>query len=172
MIRRSNILRSLRSRRASLGRFVWILFALASVSASAAPCFAMSVASTPVEHHHASHTGSALGHDHAKAAHDHAFTEQPAEQSPHSPCAHCPLSVAISADAPSSSHALCSAGDDTSDGSKTGAPLQLFKHVLWAVRVELPPAYLGPSTAWERHLAVDKTAQSVALNLRNCVFLI
>jgi hypothetical protein len=74
--------------------------------------------------------------------------------------------------ASSSSHALCSAVDDTSDGSKSSTQLPLFKHVAWVVRIELPTAYLQPSTAWERHLAVDETAQSVALNLLNCVFLI
>jgi hypothetical protein len=172
MTERSNILRHLRRRRASLGRLVWGLFAFASVSAGAAPCFAMSVAAAPVEHHHAPRTSAPPGHDHAhSAAHDHAVAEPPGEHSPSSPCPHCPLSVAM-ADASSSSHSLCSAADDASDGGKPSVSLPLFKHVAWVTRVELSPPALEPSTAWIRHLAVDETAHSVALNLRHCVFLI
>ena len=172
MIRRSTILRNLRARRASLGRFVWVLFAFASVSAGAAPCFAMSVAAAPFEHQ-ASHTGAAAGHDHAHpAAHDYAVSEQPAEQSPKSSCPHCPLSVAMSADASSSSHSLCSAGEDTLDAGKLSVSVPVFKYIAWTVRVELAPADLRPSTAWTKHLAVDETLSTVALNLRHCVFLI
>ena len=47
MRRSSNILRILRRRRAGLGRFVVGLFAFASVSLQAAPCFAMATSAAP-----------------------------------------------------------------------------------------------------------------------------
>jgi hypothetical protein len=171
MVRRGNILTSLRRRRASLGRFVFALFAFASASAGAAPCFAMEGSAEAIAPHE-SPAHVSPNHDHAHAAvHDRSMSVENGDRAPDA-CPHCPLLMGVSGDTSTSSHAFCSATDDLVDSGKTSVPLPLFKHVLSAAVIQIVPDRSQPSCAWTKHIRVDATAPSVALNLRHCVFLI
>jgi hypothetical protein len=159
----------LRRRRATLGRVVLTLFALASFGAGAAPCFAMVASAAPVAQHHDSHAaGSSHDHQHAPA-HEHGPSSGDVERAP-TPCPHCPLAVSMSGYAPSA-HSWCSASDDAADG-KSVTTLPPFKHAPLAIVVELLPVDPGPSISSPRQPPPEVAAPSVALNLRHCTFLI
>jgi len=171
MIGRTNILGSLRRRRATLGRFVCLLFAFATVSAGAAPCFAMGVPSEAVGQQDV-HSHSSAHHDHAQSGtHEHTTSVDHGDHGP-SPCPHCPLSIGMSDAASTSSHAYCAAGDDVADSGKASVSLPLFKHLLAVAVIQVDPVRSQPSSAWGKQLPVDASSPSVALNLRHCVFLI
>ena len=172
MIGRTNILRSLRRRTATLGRFVCLLFAFATVSAAGAPCFAMGVSSNAVAQHdeHAHHVSASQDRTQA-SLHDHATSMGDADLAP-SPCPHCPLSTTMAADTSTGSHAYCSAADEAADSGKSGVSLPLFKYILSVAVSQSAPVHSRPSSAWSKQLPVDATYASVALNLRHCVFLI
>lgn len=169
MTRSGNILRRLRRRRASTGRLVLILFAFATASAGAAPCFAMSAPDAVVHEgsgpaaviHDHSHGG---GHDHAAAGDEH--------QKPHSPCPHCPMGAGAHGNASSGSHAFCSAGDHASDGAKPTWSPPALKDVLSTALIQILPEYRPPRFASALQPRSDAAFPSVALNLRHCVLLI
>lgn len=174
MIRRINILASLRRRRATLGRLVCLLFAFATITAGAAPCFAMAASPESVADPGVSHHEMAGHHDHSHAlagAHDHTMSSGETDHGS-KPCPHCPLSSSMAGEGSLGSHALCSAGDDVADSGKTPVSVPVFKHLLSAPIVHLPAFHSHPSHAWTKQLAVAATGQVVALNLRHCVFLI
>ena len=170
MKRSGNILRSLRRRRASMGRLVLILFAFAAASAGAAPCFAMAATDGAVHQDNAPAPVTAHADSHA-AGHDHAATGDH-HQKPHSPCPHCPMGAAASANASSGSHAFCSAGDDASDGAKPTWSPPALKDVLSTALIQLLPQYRPPRFASALQPRSDAALPSVALNLRHCVLLI
>ncbi len=171
---RTSILGILRRRRASVGRFVLVWFALAAASVGAAPCFAMMVSAGPAAHHdaamhHASQPASAAHHhgdDHSAPT---AQLESPAQPSS---CAHCPLAMAMAGHDSTASHSFCSAADDVSDAGKPSVPTTAFKLVLSVPIVELLPFDPGPSLARDRQRPRDADVTSIAINLRHCVFLI
>ena len=171
----SDTFRVLRRRRADLGRFVLLLFALASASAGAAPCLAMA-SGAPTAHHSDAHIASLAAepvHDHSHAVHQEHSTP-PADQTDgsHGPCSHCPPSVAMDGAASSASHAFCSATDDVSDAAKPTWSPPAFKHVLATALIQLLPADSRPSLALAQQPPPEAAPPSVALNLRHCVFLI
>ena len=173
----TNTFRILRRHRAGLGRLVLALFALASASAGAAPCLTMAAPDATAAHHsdaHVAPTGtSAAAHDHSHAVeHDHSTPAADQDAGSHGPCTHCPLSVGMTANASSGSHALCSATDHASDGAKLGWSPPVFKHVLATAVIELPPIEPRPSLALAQQPRPEVPCPSVALNLRHCVFLI
>jgi hypothetical protein len=171
MVGRINILASLRRRRATLGRLFCLLFALATVSAGAAPCFAMGVPSQAIADQDA-HAHSSANHEHTQVvAHDHATSVDAGDRA-HSPCPHCPLSTGRSESVSTSSHAYCSATDDLADSGKTSPSLPPFKHLLSVALIDVDPVRSQPRYGWSRRLPVDSAFPSVALNLRHCVFLI
>ena len=172
LMRRSiDILGRLRRRRATWGRVVLALFALAAFSAGAAPCFAMAASSTPVVQHHGAHSAGAPTHAHTHgAAHEHGTPSAEVEHAP-TPCPHCPLTVALAGSA-TSAHSFCSAADDASDGSNAVTTLPVLKHVPLAAVVEILPVNRNPSPSSPRQPPTEVAAPSVALNLRHCVFLI
>jgi hypothetical protein len=168
----TELLGRLRRRRATLGRSVLVLFALASFSAGAAPCFAMAASTAPVVQHHVSHQGGAPSHAHSPAAsHEHGAPLDRGGEPVPSPCPHCPLTAAPSSNA-ASAHSFCSAGDDVADSGKSVTTLPSFKHVLLAAVVELLPVDREPRFSPPRRPPTEVAAPSVALNLRHCVFLI
>ena len=172
----SNTFRVLRRRRADLGRFVLVLFALASASVGAAPCLAMA-SGAPSAHHSDAHTASVATeavHDHSQAVHHENHSTPPANQTDgsHGPCSHCPPSVAMNGAASSASHAFCSATDDGSDAAKPSWSPPAFKHVLSTALIQLLPAHSRPSLASAQQHPPEAAPPSVALNLRHCVFLI
>ena len=200
MSQRTSVLGILRRRRAGVGRFVLAWFVLASASASAAPCFAMALSSTPAAsaaastHHDNGAAHAMTGHDHAhavthdhsaahdhspahvhSAAHDHSPRSEPANPSPShgptSPCMHCPLSVAMVAGS-TNSHAFCSAADDVAESGKSSAPPLAFKAILSPLIVVLVPVECGPGLPGGKQVQSNAAATSVRLNLRHCVFLI
>ena len=167
----TNIFGRLRRHRASVGRSVWVLFALASLSAGAAPCFAMTGSSGPIAQHDGTHAVAASSHDHSRAAgHEHGTSTDPSERSPSS-CPHCPLAVVMSGQA-TSAHSLCSAADDASDGGSPSASPAPFKHVASTATVELLPVDREPRQASRKPPPVEARAPSLALNLLHCVLLI
>jgi hypothetical protein len=165
----TELLGKLRRRRATLGRSVLVLFALASFSAGAAPCFAMAASTAPDVQHHAAHQAGAPSHAHPPAAsHEHGA---PAHRGEHAPCPHCPLTTAPASSA-ASAHSFCSAGDDAADSAKSVTTLPSFKHASLAAVVELLPVDREPRSPPPRQPPTEVAAPSVALNLRHCVFLI
>jgi hypothetical protein len=157
-----------------LGRLVLMLFALATASAGAAPCFAMSAAAPASQQSH--EVASVAAHDHARvAAHEHAANYEPAaaggeHRQPHDPCPHCPLGAAANAE--SASHAHCAANDDASDAAKpTGSP-PASKHVFATAQLQLLPEYRPPRLRSALQASADAALSSIALNLRHCVLLI
>ena len=178
MTRPTDTVRILRRHRAGLGRFVLVLFALAAASASAAPCTPMAVPTAPGAHHSDARVApmgiSAAAHDHSHAVEpDHSTSAAAEDGGSHGPCSHCPLSVAMTANASSGSHALCSGNDHASDGAKPGGwSPPVFKHVLATALIELLPIEPRPRLAFAQQSRPEATSPSVALNLRHCVFLI
>jgi hypothetical protein len=173
----TNTLRILRRHRAGLGRFVLVLFALASAGAGAAPCLAMAAPAATAAHHSDAHSApmgtSAAAHDHSHAVeHDQSTPAADQDGGSHGPCTHCPLSVGMTANASSGSHALCSATDHASDGAKPGWSPPVLKHVLATALIELLPIEPRPRLAFAQQPRLEATSPSVALNLRHCVFLI
>lgn len=161
----------LRRRRASLGRIVLALFALASFSAGAAPCFAMAPSIAPLHESHESHLAGAPNHDHAHAVgHEHGTPSGEIEHAP-SPCPHCPL-VAVLAGSVAGSHSFCSAADGASDGGKSVTTLPAYKCASSAAVVEVFPPDREPSPSSPRQPPTEVASPSIALNLRHCVFLI
>jgi hypothetical protein len=163
-----------------------MLFALATASAGAAPCFAMSASAPALQH---SHESTSVGtHDHAitdeqaashldAATHDHAASHEPAgaaggEALQHAACPHCPLGAA--ANTGSASHALCAASDDASaaDGAKPVGSPPALKHVFATAQLQLLPEYRPPRARSALEAGADAASSSVALNLRHCVLLI
>ena len=182
MSRRTNILVSLRRRRASLGRFLCLVFAMASLSVGAAPCFAMAAPAGPDSRHdsHAqasSHTSGnhehshAVSHDRHAGAADHAMSMEGSSGVPGA-CPHCPLSVGMSSEASTGAHAFCSAGDDVADSGNSGAFPLLFKHAVSSAVIQVDLALSRPSRACNNQRPLDVSSSAVALNLRHCVFLI
>ena len=179
MTRPTNTFRILRRHRAGLGRFVLVLFALASASAGAAPCLAMAAPDATAAHHSDAHVAP-MGTGTSAAAHDHSHAVEPDHSTPaadqdggsHGPCSHCPPSVGMTANASSGSHALCSATDHASDGAKPGWSPPVFKDVLATALIELLPIEPRPPLAFAQLRPPEATSRSVALNLRHCVFLI
>lgn len=170
MNRRANVLRMLRRRSARVGRVVLAWFALATLGAGAAPCYAMAVAPS-VEH--AAHAQPAVGHDHSHTApHHHTAAVVTDSELPPTPCPHCPLSVGMSAGGTTGSHALCAAGDEVADGGNAPLAVPAFKHAAAVVVSELPPLDPGPSPASSQRRPSGAATTAVALNLRYCVFLI
>jgi hypothetical protein len=166
-----NIFRILRRRRASLGRFILVLFAFTAASAGAAPCFSMS-RSDASAHHDVNDVASVTSHEHSQAVrHDHSATANQPHGS-HSPCPHCPVGAAMSDDASSSSHAFCSASDDASDSTKPSWSPPTVKHLLSTGLIQLLPVDPRPKLRAARLPPPDTACSSVPLNLRNCVFLI
>jgi len=172
MSRSTDILGRLRRRRATWGRSLLALFAFASFSAGAAPCFAMAASTAPlVQQHHAARPAGAPSHTHSHAAaHDHGAPLAEAAHAP-SPCPHCPLTVALAGSTPSA-HSFCSAADEVADGGNSVTTLPAFKHVPLAAVVEILPAAQNLSPSSPRQPPREVAAPSVALNLRHCVFLI
>jgi hypothetical protein len=178
MTGRTSFIGTLRRRKASVGRVVLAWFVLATASFGAAPCFAMAV-SGPASAEHATsadrdHTGSHATASHDRMhAHDHsAGASEQHDQQPSTPCAHCPLSIAMAGAGSTSSHAFCSAVDDVSDAGKPGATPVALKTVLSLPIIELLPFDHGPSRARDKQRPRDAAAPSIALNLRHCVLLI
>jgi len=194
MNRRTPILARLRKHRFGLGRAALAVFAVASVAAGAAPCFAMAVAgpADPVADHAAQHgTDRSVQHgaDHSVAddtqaghvAHQHtrasatteAGTASPASHhnTPHH-CPHCPLAASMAGHESSNSHAFCSAVDATSDQVQPSASPAVLKHALLLATLEIPHALplRLPDAVITRTRAPRYAA--VAINLRHCVFLI
>jgi hypothetical protein len=172
MIGATNVLGRLRRRRASLGRFVVLLFGLATLSAGAAPCLAMGASAAPSTALHQSEHGDGASHAHLHAAppHQHSIASDEVDHAP-SPCSHCPLAAVLSGDA-KSVHAFCAAVDDVSDGGKPVAKLPPFKYASLAALVEALPIEGEPSPSSPRRPPAEAAAPSVALNLLHCVFLI
>ena len=177
---RTSFIGTLRRRKASVGRVVLAGFVLASASFGAAPCFAMAL-SAPVSAQHAAPADHDHGALHATASHDRSHApahDRPAgpseqhEHQPATPCAHCPLSIAMAGAGSTGSHAFCSAVDDVSDGGKPSPPPAASKTVLSLPIIELLPFDHGPSRALDKRRPRDAAAPSIALNLRHCVFLI
>jgi hypothetical protein len=170
MNRRTNVLRMLRRRSASVGRVVLAWFALATFGAGAAPCYAMTVGSPAT---HAAPAQAASGHQHSHSAmHDRAGPAVAGGELPSTACPHCPLSVGMASSTAASSHALCAAGDEVADGGKAPLPVPMFKHVAALVVGELPPLDPGPRPAWSQRRPSGAAGTAVALNLRYCVLLI
>lgn len=173
----STTFRVLRRRRADLGRFVLVLFALASASAGAAPCLAMTAQAAPGTQHSDSHTASmtadtAQQHSHGmQLQHEHSMPSADESGESHGPCAHCPPSVSMDGIGSPAQHAFCSASDDVSDAGKPNWSPPAFKHVLSMALVQFVPVGSRPSLA-SRQPAPQAAPPSVALNLRHCVFLI
>jgi hypothetical protein len=171
MIGRSNILASLRRRRETLGRLLCLLFAFATISAGAAPCFAMGVSSKASAQQEA-HAHPSADHEHRQVAnHDHTASIDHGDRA-HSPCPHCPLSTGMPKSGSTGSHAYCSATDDIADSGKAGVSAPAFKHLLSVAAIHVEPVRSQPSYGWSRQLPVNSAYPSVALNLRHCVFLI
>jgi hypothetical protein len=173
--RRTTVLAALRRQADRLGRVVVALFAVASLTIAGAPCLAMVSAGVAPEqraaaptHEHGHHGGHAGDHSSTHpAAHDDGSAQKPA---PH--CPHCPLAGAMPGHVPSSAHSFCSAADDLADQTSFVASPFLAKHILLVATFETPPPliYRPPPTGWHRPL--DFRGSAIALNLRNCVFLI
>jgi hypothetical protein len=180
----ATVLVRLRRHRARLGRFVLALFALASATASAGPCFSMAVAgdAAPAAHHDAAHAHEAsTAHAHAhhqradedtSGASSQPASPQPASSQSASHCPHCPLAASMPNHSAAESHALCSAVDDTSDFSQPSASALLLKHVVAGPLLEIPPANLFRPPGIARSHRFTPDGPSVALHLRHCVFLI
>jgi hypothetical protein len=172
----SNTFSVLRRRRAGLGRFVLVLFALASATAGAAPCLAMAVTDAAGAHDSDAHMASMVAekaHDQSHAV-EHRHSTPPADRDDgsHGPCSHCPPSVSMAGAASSASHAFCSASDDASDAAKPSWSPPAFKHVLSTALIQLLPVDFLPSLASAPQPPPEAAPPSVALNLRHCVFLI
>jgi hypothetical protein len=181
MRRRNNFLADLRRRADGLGRFVVALFALASLTISGAPCFAMAsagggaigsaaVAEAPADDHggHGHGYGYAGGHGGSSHAAGHP-DDDPAQKPP--PCPHCPLFGAMPGHAPSSTHSFCVALDEAPDQASPGPSSSLAKHVLSMPTYAPPPLiYHPPPTRWQR--PIDARGAAIALNLEHCVLLI
>ena len=204
MIGRTNILASLRRRRAGLGRLVLAWFAAGSFTASASPCLAMAVSAvqarpapvaeqdaaprhahahgghatvapagaTFVSQHH-SHSGSHADAQHqaADAASQNSTTDPSRHASGH--CPHCPVPASGSAHPAKGAHAFCSTLDDGSgNGPSSAQQPSSLKYVSIQAPYELaPPPLLRAHES--RPVRTDRRVhRTVALNVRNCVFLI
>ena len=154
----TNTFRRLRRHRGGLGRFVLVLFALASAGAGAAPCLAMAAPDATAAHHSDAHVtpigASAAAHDHSHAVqHDHSTPAADQDGGSHGPCSHCPPSVGMTANASSGSHALCSATDQASDVAKPGwSPLQLSDFVERNIPLLVNHRNLGKETVRAREM--------------------
>lgn len=170
MNRRTNVLRMLRRRSASVGRVVLAWFALAAFGAGAAPCYAMTVGSLA---EHVAHPQPASGNDHSHSAtHAHAASAVAGGEVPSTPCPHCPLSAGMASSTAASSHALCAAGDELADGGNAPIAVPVLKHVVALVVSEVPLLDPGPRPAWSQRRPSGAASTAVALNLRYCVLLI
>ena len=171
MNRRTSVLAVLRRQRRRLGRFVVACFALASLTITAAPCFAMATARADAGEHaahahgHGDH-GHAMDHGSSAGATGH---DDHGSGAPH--CPHCPLGAAMPSHASSSDHSFCSAYDEPADQTLVTPP-SLAKHVVLAPAFEAPPPLtFHPPPRASAH-TTDIQASAIALNLRNCVLLI
>ena len=178
MRRRKNVIATLRKQRDRLGRFVVGLFAAASFTIAGVPCLAMANSPVAVEqappadshshaHHEHGHGGtSAHGHEGATQAPGHG--EHPSPQ----PCPHCPVPGAMPSHTPSSEHSFCSAFEELADRTSFNLSPSLAKVALVPVTFEIPPPLIfhPPPMRSTRALASQRSA--IALNVRNCVFLI
>jgi len=176
MRRRKNVIATLRKQRHRLGRFVVGLFAVASFTIAGVPCLAM--ASGPVaveqappasshEHHEHGYAGAG-GHGHDGAAQAPGQGEPPSSQH----CPHCPLPGAMANHTPSGEHSFCSAFDELADQTSFNLSPALVKLALVPVAFEIPPPLIfhPPPIRSPRAMAFQRSA--IALNVRNCVFLI
>lgn len=176
MNRRQSILAVLRRQRDRLGRFVVAAFAVASFTASGAPCFAMTSVQTHADdqavttHAHGSdHHGSSMDHGHAGHPAGHDDGSQP----PGSPyCPHCLSAAAMPGHELSSAHSFCSAFDETVDQASCSASPSFAKHVLLAATFALPPPLVFHPPPRPSPRVAASRASPIPLNLRNCVFLI
>lgn len=172
MHRSANIFRTLRRYRASVGRLALAWFAFAAASAGAAPCFAMAAAESAPAHHDRPHADLAAGHHHLHpAADDRAPPAAADDHSAATPCAHCPLAMAMSSGTATGSHSLC-AGDEVADGGKPGVSVPAFQLLPALATVHPPPIDVRPSRAYRQQRPSGAAGAAVALNLRYCVFLI
>jgi len=176
MNRRKSILAVLRRQRDRLGRFVVAAFAVASFTVSGAPCFAMASVethagdrATSTHAHGHEHHGSSMDHGHAGHAVGHDDGSQP-QGSPY--CPHCLSAAAMPGHEPSSAHSFCSAFDEAVDQASCTASPSFAKHVLMVATFAMPPplVFHPPPKPSPRAIASHRSA--IALNLRNCVFLI
>jgi hypothetical protein len=182
MRRRANLLASLRRRRTAIGGVVLGVFAMASVTLSAAPCLAMDSSASPA--HEAAPVAhesqaSAHVHHHARSEEEHGHTVSVAHSgdaaqastrhsSPH--CPHCPPST--SGAGADTQHAGCSELGGAAKASGWGSAQPPVLHGLATARIESPsPPLLRPPTASLARNAALAYPQ-VALNLRHRVFLI
>jgi hypothetical protein len=173
--RRNSVLAALRRQRDRLGRFVVALFAVASMTITGAPCFAMAVElATPQvdEAAQSNRSHDAHAHEHAVDHGDHGSVDQDnhAQRSP-AHCPHCPMSTTPGHAMPSA-HSFCSAFDDFSDQASVGSQPPLVKHVLLIATYEPQRTLIlrPPPTPLTRVTMPNHSA--VALNVRHCVFLI
>jgi hypothetical protein len=147
-----------------------LLFGLATLSAGAAPCLAMSASAAPSMASHQAQVGDDATHAHSHAAPHQRIASEEVDHAP-SPCSHCPLAAVLSGDAVSG-HAFCAAVDDASDGGKPVTTWPPFKLASLAGLVEALPIARELSASCPRRPPEKAAAPSVALNLLHCVFLI
>ena len=176
MNRRKSILAVLRRQRDRLGRFVVAAFAVASFTVSGAPCFAMASVethagdrATSTHAHGYEHHGSSMDHGHAGHAVGHDDGSQP-QGSPY--CPHCLSAAAMPGHEPSSAHSFCSAFDEAVDQASCTASPSFAKHVMMAATFAMPPPLVFHSPPRPSPRAIASHRSAIALNLRNCVFLI
>ena len=187
MKRQINWLGVLRRRRSGLGRFVLAFFAVATVTMTGAPCFAMAAGAhvAPAVHDDGMHTGMTMvAHDHSHFAHEHSASSPHGSADPSLPhgsadpahqCPHCPLAAPMSGytATASGSHAACAGLAGASDQAQAGVTVLPFKHIAAAPLFE-PPAstVLRPPGVVRAFLPPALARPSVPLNVRHCVFLI
>jgi hypothetical protein len=180
---RSNIFDVIRRRGTLVGRFVLAFFAFVSLTAGAAPCVGMALeaeSAVPEEHperqheqqheqdHEQHHGAHVAGHHEHSGAHSTSIAER--AQSPHH-CPHCPQPS--SGHAATGMHAFCAAANDVSDVAQPGAlKIPPLKHVLATPLLELPPPSLQRPSGAPVAMPPVKPGESIALNVRHCVFLI
>jgi len=175
MNRRKSILAVLRRQRDRLGRVVVAAFAVASFTLGGAPCFAMASPQThageqamSAHMHGHEHHGSSMAHGHAGHAVGHDGSQP--QGSPY--CPHCLSAAAMPGHESSSAHSFCSAFDETVDQASCSASPSFAKHVPLAATFEIPPPLIFHPPPRPSPRAAAARASPIALNLRNCVFLI
>lgn len=179
MKRRINWLGVLRRQRSGLGRFVLAFFAVATVTMTGAPCFAMAAGAqvSPAMHHEGMHAGMTMvAHDHSHFAHasEHGASSPHGSPDPSHQCPHCPLAAPMSGyTTTSGSHAVCAGLGGASDQAQAGVTMPPFKHIAAAPQFEpAASAVLRPPGTARAFVPPALARPSVPLNVRHCVFLI
>jgi hypothetical protein len=154
-------------------------FAVATVTMTGAPCFAMAAGAQGSRAvHHEMHAGMTMvAHHHSHFAH---AAEQNASSAhggadPAHHCPHCPLAAPMSGytTTASGSHAMCAGLRGASDQAQAGVTMLPFKPIAAAAQLAPPAsAVLRPSGPPRAFVPPALARLSVPLNVRHCVFLI